>query len=149
MVRFAVCSVALAVVLGSASPAQAQTESTILYIGLPIIDGIVFVGGVTAGLAGSVSLADARPSSGWRTANLAFGGLNCASTLGYGIAMGVTGAWAYLLWPLAAHAGLAIANLVIGNRLTRLERASRVALVPLAGLDRGAAFGGVALRFVN
>ena len=152
MTRIAVCSVALAIALGGAAPARAQEAGiTMLYVGLPIMDSVIFVGGVTAGLAGSVALVDGRPSPGWKSANFAFGALNCVSVLGYGITMGVIpDIWPFLLWPLIAHAGLAIGNFIIGNKLTNLSpRTARLALVPMVGVDRGATFGGLALRVVR
>jgi hypothetical protein len=123
--------------------AQATPEDaafSFLYVGLPIVDGAVFMGGITAALAGTVNIADGRSSRGWRTANYALGGLNAASTLGYVISMGsVRGAWPYLLWPMLAHAGLATANFVIGYKVgferARLaaapRRSVRLSLTPL------------------
>lgn len=115
-----------------AAPRLAQAQSTpedgvygLLAVGLPIADGVVFVGGVTSALSGTIALREGRASPGWRVANLTFGGLNAASTVGYAVAMGaVRGIWPYLLWPCLAHAGLGVANLVIGYKLTRLAQAT-------------------------
>lgn len=133
-------------------PAAAQSTPEdavygLLAVGLPIVDGTVFVGGVTSALSGGVQLREGRPSPGWRIANLTFGGLNAASTLGYAVAMGaVRGSWPYLLWPALAHAGLTIANLVIGYKLGRLAQATavnpspltRLQLAPILGIDERA-----------
>lgn len=133
-----------------AAPRLAQAQSTpedgvysLLAVGLPIADGVVFVGGVTSALSGTIQLREGRPSPGWRVANLTFGGLNAASTVGYAVAMGaVRGIWPYLLWPCLAHAGLAVANLVIGYKLTHLAQAtaasppksSRLQLAPILAI---------------
>lgn len=126
-----------------AARAQATPEDaafSFLYVGLPVVDGAVFVGGISAALAGTVTLADGRSSRGWRTANYALGGLNAASTLGYVISMGtVRGIWPYLLWPMLAHAGLATANFVLGYKvgIVRAQLATaprpsvRLSLAPL------------------
>lgn len=137
--------------LGWADLRTAAAQSTpedavfgLLAVGLPIVDGTVFVGGVTSAISGGVQLREGRPSPGWRMATLTFGGLNAASTLGYVVAMGaVRGTWPYLLWPCLAHAGLTVANLVIGYKLGRLAQATaitpapitRLQLAPIIGLD--------------
>lgn len=147
------CRLALAGVLALlclTAPRLAQAQSTpedgvygLLVVGLPVADGVVLVGGVTSALSGTIQLREGRPSPGWRVANLTFGGLNAASTLGYAVAMGaVRGIWPYLLWPCLAHAGLAVANLVIGHKLTRLAQAtaasppktSRLQLAPILAI---------------
>ena len=123
--------------------AQATDEDKVfsfLYVGLPIVDSAVFVGGITAALIGTVNIADGRSSRGWRVANYALGGLNAASTLGYVVSMGsVRGIWPYLLWPMLAHAGLATANFVIGYKVGNGQaqlaadprRSVRLSLTPL------------------
>src|SRR4051812_29608606 len=109
-----------------------------LLVGLPVVDGTVYIGGVSAAIFGAVHLADGRHSVGLRTANYTFGALNAASTVSYAIAMGaVRGGWPYLLWPMLAHAGLLSANFVIGYKVGRCkdQPAARLALTPLAGAD--------------
>ncbi len=114
---------------GGSSPAHAQESPedipySALLVGLPILDGAVFIGGLTAALSAEVQLADERPSLGWQRANLVFAGLNAASSVGYITAMAsVRGSWPYLLWPLLAHAGLSVANGVQGYRLRRAAAA--------------------------
>ncbi len=123
--------------LGWLLPRLAQAQSTpedavygLLAVGLPVADGVVFVGGVTSALSGTIALREGRESPGWRVANLSFAGLNAGSTLGYAVAMSaVRGIWPYLLWPFLAHTGLSIANLVIGIKLGRLPKSPP----PLAG----------------
>lgn len=141
----------LLALLSWTDPRSAAAQSTpedgvfgLLAVGLPIADGTVFIGGVTSALSGTIQLREGRPSPGWRVANLTFGGLNAASTLGYAVAMGaVRGIWPYLLWPCLAHAGLTIANLVIGYKLGHLAHsaasspppATRLQLAPVVGID--------------
>lgn len=123
--------------------AQATDEDvaySFLYVGLPVVDSAVFVGGISAALIGTVNVSDGRGSHGWRVANYALGGLNAASTVGYMAAMGgVRGVWPYLLWPMLAHAGLATANFVIGYKVGRSRtelaaaprRSVRLSLTPM------------------
>ena len=109
-----------------------------LLVALPVLDGTVYLGGLTAAISGGVQLADGRSSAGWRLANYTFGGLNAASTVSYAIAMGaVRGGWPYLLWPMLAHAGLTTANFVIGYKVGRVKepRVARLALTPLVSVD--------------
>lgn len=139
----------LAIGLGTGEArAQAAAEDAVfssLYVGLPVLDVSVFVGGITSALIGTVNIADGRTSRGWRTANYAMGGLNAASTLGYVISMGsVRGVWPYLIWPMLAHAGLATANFVIGYKVGserdqiagNPRRSVRLSLTPLLSPGR-------------
>jgi|SRR5579883_2848633 len=147
-------SLVLAVGLLSAAPAladdfgPAEGAFSFLLVGMPILDGTIFIGGVTAAAGATAAINEGRPSAGWRKMSYAFGGLNAASTAAYVIAMGVTGLWPYLLWPCLAHAGLSISDFVLGwqNRIPD-EHAARFSFVPTASLDvHGATFGGLALK---
>lgn len=110
-------------VVCQALPARAQVTAedvgySAVAVALPVVDSVVFVGGVTSALLATLQRAEGRPSTALRTANYVFAGLNAASTVGYIAAMGsVRGAWPFLLWPMLAHAGLAVANGVLGAKL--------------------------------
>lgn len=114
--------VTLCVVLQARSGRAQVTAEDVGYsavaVALPVVDSVVFVGGVTSALLATVHRAEGRPSAAVRTANFVFAGLNAASTVGYIAAMGsVRGAWPYLLWPMLAHAGLSVANGILGAKL--------------------------------
>jgi hypothetical protein len=147
-------SVLLVAILSFSATARADDNFgpgagfSFVLVGLPILDGVIFMGGVAAATGATAALHDHRPSLGWKKLGYAFGSLNAVSTVGYAVAMGITGMWPFLIWPCLAHAGLSIADfsLAYQNRAPD-ERSARIAFVPLGAVDvRGGLTGGFAFR---
>jgi hypothetical protein len=130
-----------------------------LFVGLPVIDGAIFMGGVAAAVSGTIRITDGVRSAGTRSVNFGFGAANAVSSVAYIITMAVEpDLWPYLLWPLLAHAGLATANFIIGYSVgsrgsgatAQNRQPVRLAVTPLFSVaPQGGTMGGLSLTLVH
>lgn len=152
--RFSVIAAMIVLALSLSSPraARADERSTLalLYVGVPLVDGAIGVGGMVTLINTSVDLSErgARPSPAWRTMSWVFGGLNTALAIGWSATSGQLG-W-YAAMPALTHGVIGIVNLALAGRSLARERSGpRIALVPLVTADRSQVMGGIGLTVMD